>query len=125
MKILLVEDNLLNQKVVMFNLRKYKYDITAVINGMDAIDKFKNNTFDLILMDIMLPDLNGFEITFEIRKIEKERNIENPIPIVAITANTLDNERDKCLAAGMNDYLSKPFTAIELYEKINQFFSNK
>ncbi len=125
MKILLVEDNLLNQKVVMFNLRKYKYDITAVINGMDAIDKFKNNTFDLILMDIMLPDLNGFEITFEIRKIEKERNIENPIPIVAITANTLDNERDKCLAVGMNDYLSKPFTAIELYEKINQFFSNK
>lgn len=125
MKILLVEDNLLNQKVVIFNLRKYKYDITAVINGMDAIDKFKNNTFDIILMDIMLPDLSGFEITLEIRKIEKERNIENSVPIVAITANTLDDERVKCIEAGMNDYLSKPFTATELYEKINQFFRDE
>ena len=122
MKILLVEDNLLNQKVVIFNLRKYNYNITAVVNGLDAIDKFKNNTFDLILMDIMLPDLNGFEITLEIRKLEKKKNIKNPVPIVAITANTLDNERCKCIEAGMNDYLSKPFTSIQLVEKIDQFF---
>ena len=119
MKILLVEDNLLNQKVVMYNLKKYNYSLTTVANGVDAIDKFKHNTFDLILMDIMLPEMDGFEITIEIRKLEKERRTKNPIPIVALTANTLDNDRDKCLEVGMNDYLSKPFTAKQLVDKIN------
>ncbi len=119
MKILLVEDNLLNQKVVMYNLKKYNYSLTTVDNGVDAIEKFKHNTFDLILMDIMLPEMDGFEITIEIRKLEKEKHTKNPIPIVALTANTLDNDRDRCLEVGMNDYLSKPFTAKQLVDKIN------
>lgn len=120
MKILLVEDNLLNQKVVMYNLKKYNYSLTTVDNGVDAIDKFKHNTFDLILMDIMLPEMDGFEITIEIRKLEKEKHTKKPIPIVALTANTLDNDRDRCLEVGMNDYLSKPFTSKQLVDKINK-----
>lgn len=121
MKILLVEDNLLNQKVVMFNLKKYNYDIIAVSNGLDAIKTAKENQFDLILMDLMLPELNGFEITIKIREHEKEIGIETPVPIIALTANTLDNDREKCIEVGMNEYLSKPFTANQLAEKIHLF----
>jgi len=121
LRILLVEDNLLNQKVVIYNLKKYNYDITAVTNGKDAIDFVTNNKVDLILMDLMLPEMNGFEITAEIRKVELENAVENPVPIIALTANTLDNDRDKCMEVGMNEYLSKPFTANQLVEKIHQF----
>ena len=121
MKILLVEDNLLNQKVVIFNLKKFNYDITAVTNGMDAIEKIKTKDFDLILMDLMLPEMTGLEITIEIRKLEKENGTDNPIPIIALTANTLDNDRDKCIEVGMNEYLPKPFTADQLVGKIEKF----
>jgi len=120
LKILLVEDNLLNQKVVMFNLKKFDYNITAVTNGLDALEAVKNNQFDLVLMDIMLPEMNGFEVTENIRNLEKEKG-KNPVPIVALTANTLDNDREKCISVGMNEYLSKPFTANELIEKIEKF----
>ena len=120
MKILLVEDNLLNQKVVMFNLKKYDYNITAVTNGLDALEAVKNNQFDLVLMDIMLPEMNGFEVTEKIRNFESKQG-KNPVPIVALTANTLDNDREKCISVGMNEYLSKPFTANELIEKIEKF----
>ena len=121
MKILLVEDNLLNQKVVMFNLKKYDYDITAVTNGLDAIEAVKNNQFDLVLMDIMLPEMNGYEVTENIRNFEDKKGIKDPVPIIALTANTLDNDREKCINIGMNEYLSKPFTAVELLEKIEKF----
>ncbi len=121
MKILLVEDNVLNQKVVMFNLKRLNYEITTASNGHDAIEKIKAGSFNLVLMDIILPGKNGFEITGEIRELEKERGVESPVPIVALTANTLDNDREKCIAAGMNDYLSKPFTAEQLVEKVKQY----
>ena len=121
MKILLVEDNLLNQKVVMFNLKKYDYDITAVTNGLDAIEAVINNQFDLVLMDIMLPEMNGYEVTENIRNFEDKKGIKDPVPIIALTANTLDNDREKCINIGMNEYLSKPFTAVELLEKIEKF----
>lgn len=93
MKLLLVEDNLLNQKVVKFNLKRYDYDITAVTNGLDAIEAVNNNQFDLILMDIMLPEMNGFEVTEKIRSFEREQEL-TPVPIIALTANTLDNDRE-------------------------------
>lgn len=120
MKILLVEDNLLNQKVVGFHLKKKNYNVLSVTNWRDALEIVKNQFLDLILMDIMLPEMNGFEITAEIRKWEQEEGKEKSIPIVALTANTLDNDKEKCLQAGMDDYLPKPFSAEELYEVINQ-----
>ncbi|MCG6190743.1 response regulator [Maribellus maritimus] len=122
MEILLVEDNLLNQKVVTFNLRKYNYHVTAVMYGREAIKLIKEKKFDLILMDIMLPEMDGFEITKAIRKYEKEERINPQIPIIALTANALDNDRDKCYNAGMNEYLSKPFTSDELIGVIDKFF---
>ena len=121
MNILLVEDNILNQKVVSFNLKKYDYTVTAVRNGVEAMDAVKAENYDLILMDLMLPGMNGYEITQEIRKLEKEQGIENGVPIIAITANTLDNDREKCMQVGMNEYLSKPFTAEQLIDKIRIF----
>lgn len=121
MDILLVEDNVLNQKVIVFNLKKLNYNIVAVDNGEDAIDNFSNTPFDLILMDLMLPGMNGYEITREIRRIEKEKVIENPVPIIAITANVLDNDREKCFEAGMNEFMTKPFTTKQLVEKIRMF----
>lgn len=120
MKILLVEDNLLNQKVVGFHLKKKNYEVLNVTNWRDALEKVKSNSFDLILMDIMLPEKNGFEITDEIRKWEAEKGINDGVPIVALTANTLDNDKEKCLNAGMNDYLPKPFSPEELYTVIEQ-----
>ena len=121
MKILLIEDNLLNQKVVTYNLKKQNYDITAVTNGTDAIDKIKNNIFDLALMDIMLPGMNGFEITNKIREFEKNNETNKPLIIIALTANTLNSDREKCIAAGMDEYLPKPFTAEELVNIIKKF----
>lgn len=120
-RILLVEDNILNQKVVSFHLKKANYEIVCVNNWHEAMDEFINNPPDLILMDIMLPEKNGFEITAEIRNYEKASGRENKIPIVALTANTLDNDKDKCIQAGMDDYLPKPFTPAELYSVIKLF----
>ena len=125
MKILLVEDNILNQKVVMFHLRNLKYNVVGVTNWRDAMSEFKNNPPDLVLMDIMLPEKNGFEITADIRDYEKSQGKSQGVPIIALTANTLDNDKDKCLQAGMNDYLPKPFSPEELWSTIEQFFPGK
>ena len=119
MKILLVEDNLLNQKVVCFHLRKRNYEVINVTNWVEALEMVKNESPDLIFMDIMLPERNGFEITAEIRKYEESSGSPRRVPIVALTANTLDNDKDKCIKAGMDDYLAKPFTAQDLYRVID------
>jgi CheY-like chemotaxis protein len=120
-KILLVEDNLMNQKVVMFNLKKLNYEIIPAITGSQAIELFKSNRIGLVLMDIMLPEMNGYDITRVIRNFEKENNIEKPVPIIALTANTYDNDKEKCFLAGMNDYISKPFTAKQLTDIVEQY----
>jgi len=121
LKILLVEDNLMNQKVVMFNLKKLDCEITPVSNGREALETFKNNKFDIVLMDIMLPEMNGYEITIEIRKLEELNAVTNPVTIIALTANTYENDKEKCLSIGMNDYLSKPFSAQQLIDAIEKF----
>ena len=123
MKILLVEDNLLNQKVVSFHLKKRNYQVECVTNWIEVMNIIKNESIDLIFMDIMLPEKNGFEITYEIREYEKNKGINKGIPIIALTANTLDNDKDKCIDAGMNDYLAKPFTAQELYKVLDNVLS--
>jgi len=121
LKILLVEDNLMNQKVVMFNLKKLNCEIIPVANGREALENFKNNIYDLILMDIMLPEMNGYEITIEIRKFEKINKVKNPVIIIALTANTYENDKEKCLSVGMNEYLSKPFSAQQLINIIQKY----
>lgn len=121
MKILLVEDNLMNQKVVTFNLKKLNCEITPVSNGREALEIFKSGSYDLILMDIMLPEMNGYQITTEIRKFEKLNNIEKPVAIIALTANTYENDKEKCLSVGMNEYISKPFSAQQLINTVEKY----
>lgn len=123
MKILLVEDNLLNQKVVSFHLKKKNYEVTCAGNWEEAMEEYRHNKPDLILMDIMLPEKNGYEITAAIRELERNSGQAQGIPIIALTANTLDNDKFKCMEAGMNDYLPKPFTPVDMYEIIEKYIA--
>lgn len=116
LKILLVEDNLLNQKITSFGLKKFKHNVEIANNGLEAINMFKGSSYDVVLMDIMMPIMNGYEATTKIRNYEKEKGIYKSTPIIAITANTLDNDREKCLSIGMNEYMAKPFDINRLNE---------
>jgi len=118
--ILLVEDNLLNQRVVTFSLKKYKHEVVIANNGVEAIEKFRGSKFDVILMDIMMPVMDGIEATVKIREIERMDKIEERTPIIALTANTMDNDRDKCISFGMDEFMAKPFDI----EKLNSIFTD-
>ena len=109
LSILLVEDNELNQRLMKISLTRYKYIVTVAVNGLEGVQKFKNQKFDLILMDIMMPTMDGFEATKEIRNIERQDASLGHIPIIAFTANTINNDREKCVKGGMDDILQKPF----------------
>lgn len=107
--ILLVEDNILNQRVVTFSLKKYNHEVVIANNGVEAIEKFREHKFDVILMDIMMPVMDGIEATVKIREIENLDSLDKRTPIIALTANTMDNDRDKCLSYGMDEFMAKPF----------------
>ncbi len=118
-KILLVEDNLVNQAVALGMLHRLQgYDVEVVSNGREALDAYANGTFDVILMDCHMPELDGFEATIEIRKREAARNSVR-IPIIALTANAMEQDRDDCLNAGMDDHLAKPLSRQQLQAKID------
>ncbi len=108
-KILLVDDNEMNRLVAKTILRQYKVLVTEAEDGGKAIKLMEQNTFDLVLMDIQMPELNGYEATKIIRE-----NLKSAIPIIALTANAIKGENEKCMDKGMNDYLSKPFEEDEL-----------
>ena len=118
LKILLVEDNLLNQRVVTFSLKKYNHEVTIANNGLEAVKLFRDKQFDVILMDIMMPVMDGLEATVRIREEEEKNNFDRRTPIIAITANTMDNDRETCISHGMDDFMSKPFDI----EKLNLIF---
>ena len=121
--ILIIEDNLLNQKIISFWLTKYKYAFEFVSSGEDALVKFTMRWYDVIIMDIMLPGINGYETTSLIREFGQVHYKKQPY-IVAITANTLDNDRRRCLEAGMDEYLAKPFDIQQLNGILGDHFSN-
>lgn len=114
--ILVVEDNYMNRKYVSTLLKKWKFNFVMAFNGRDALKVCLNQKFDLILMDIQMPELDGYETSIALR------NTENPnrnVPIIALTASALLSQKDKAFSAGMNDYLSKPFKPDQLIEKIS------
>ncbi|MBN1183146.1 MAG: response regulator [Bacteroidales bacterium] len=115
--VLLVEDNLINQKIVLLSLQKIVKNIDIANNGKEALDKFGSSKYDLILMDIQMPVMDGMIATKKIREIETSTTNEYT-PIIAITANALSGDKENCLAAGMNDYISKPFQIEILIEKM-------
>jgi CheY-like chemotaxis protein len=105
-QILVAEDNHVNQVLVSTLLVKAGYQVTVVGNGQEAVAARRSGRFDLILMDVHMPVVDGFEATLQIR-IDEERG-DSHIPIVAMTANAMEGDRERCLATGMDDYLSKP-----------------
>lgn len=116
LNVLLVEDNAINQKIVLLSLNRKVKQIDVANNGKEALEMFVKKKYDLILMDIQMPVMDGITATKKMREIEN--TTENRIPIIAITANALAGDRDHCLAAGADDYLSKPFQVDELVERI-------
>jgi len=114
--VLLVEDNLINQKIVLLSLKKAVKNVDVANNGKEALDKFGSIKYDIILMDIQMPVMNGIVTTKKIRNIEKSTNTHTPI--IAITANALLGDKEECLAAGTDDYISKPFQIETLMNKM-------
>ena len=122
LNILLVEDHLLNQRVMSLFLKKANHKVTIANNGQEAVEFFRQNDYDLILMDLMMPVMDGYEATSQIRIIEKDK--ANSVPIIAVTANTMDNDRQKCIESGMNGYVVKPFDIDSLNDILNSLFGN-
>jgi CheY-like chemotaxis protein len=113
--LLLVEDNVLNQKLIFLNLTKFGFSIDVANNGLEALEKVQEKKYDLILMDLMMPVMDGFEATRAIRDFENHNSTHTPI--IGLTANTFDADREKCLGMGMDEYMAKPFD-IEVFNSI-------
>ncbi|NLD92502.1 MAG: response regulator, partial [Fibrobacter sp.] len=112
-KILVVEDNPINQLVIISILKKMGYHVDTIQNGIECLKATKETCYDLIFMDCQMPELDGYEATKIIRK-ESHSKTNSDVVIIAMTANAMQGDRDKCIAAGMNDYLSKPIRTDEL-----------
>jgi PAS domain S-box-containing protein len=121
LNILLAEDNEINQKIIEFSLTNSGYQVDIAQNGQIAIDMYNKNTYDLVLMDVQMPVLDGYEATAHIREMESiALKNTRPTPIIALTANAMKGDREKCLNAGMDEYLSKQFTPNDLISIIRK-----
>lgn len=122
-KVLLVEDNIVNQKVAKLHLKNKNYIVDVADNGLDALNKIKNGqSYDIILMDCMMPEMDGFTATLKIREYEKDRQ-KPRTPIIALTASVLEKDIKKCIDSGMDKYLSKPLKKEILFNTISEFIS--
>ena len=120
-RILLAEDNIINQKVAVQFLEKNGHKVSVANNGQEILQTLRKDRFDLILMDVQMPKMDGFEATASIR--EKEIKTGFHIPIIAMTAHALKGDRERCLDAGMDDYIAKPLKAEELMKKVDDVMS--
>ncbi|KAI8384917.1 uncharacterized protein BYT42DRAFT_493432 [Radiomyces spectabilis] len=121
LEILLAEDNIVNQKLALRILQKFGHHVQIVSNGKLAVEAFEARTFDLILMDVQMPVMGGFEATQRIRAIEKAAGNGSRIPIIALTAHAMIGDREKCLEAGMDEYVTKPLRFPDLISAIKKF----
>jgi signal transduction histidine kinase/ActR/RegA family two-component response regulator len=122
LSILLAEDNLVNQRVAMTMLGKMGHRVTLATNGLEALDRWRKSDFDLILMDVQMPEMTGLEATIQIRR---EEATGAHVTIVAMTASAMSEDRDRCLAAGMDDFISKPVSYKGIEQVITATFSGK
>jgi two-component system sensor histidine kinase/response regulator len=125
LRVLLAEDNAVNQMLAVRLLEKRGYTVTVAVNGREALAAFENESFDVILMDIQMPEMDGFEATAAIRL--KEKSTGGHIPIIAMTAHSLVGDQERCLAAGMDGYVSKPIRTHQLFaviEGVKEFEAN-
>ncbi|UMQ42706.1 ATP-binding protein [Chryseobacterium sp. Y16C] len=116
LKVLIVDDNAINQSLMKHLLSQWNIDFDTANNGLEAVEYLKNNDCDLVLMDIQMPQMDGYTAT---QKIREELNLN--LPIIAMTAHALAGEREKCLSRGMNEYISKPVNEDELFKLISGF----
>jgi CheY-like chemotaxis protein/HPt (histidine-containing phosphotransfer) domain-containing protein len=110
--VLLVEDNPVNLEVAVAMLESFGCKVATEVNGKDALERYASSEFKLIFMDCQMPEMDGFEATAAIRKLEARSG--RSVPIIALTASAIEGDRERCLAAGMNDYVPKPFTADQM-----------
>ena len=122
-KVLLVEDNAVNQIVAKAILEKFGLSPDVANDGLEAVQKIQNKQFDLVLMDCQMPILDGFDATKKIRRLESENKDRQHLPIVALTANAHDKDKERCLAVGMDNYLSKPIVKKDLYYVLSQYLA--
>jgi PAS domain S-box-containing protein len=122
-RVLIAEDNLVNQRVAIYMLEKQGHQVKGVMNGEEALDALEKGNFELILMDIQMPKMDGFKATQLIRRKEQETGLH--IPIIAMTAHAMKGDREKCLEVGMDEYLSKPLNAKQLTETIARVMSQQ
>ena len=119
MRILLAEDNAINRKLALHLLERFGFRADAVDDGREMLQALASTHYDLVLMDVQMPEMDGFEATRQIR--EASAGVKNPeIPIVAMTAHAMKGDRRKCLAAGMNGYVSKPIQPDRLLAAIEE-----
>ncbi len=120
-KILLAEDNTLNCKLLLHGLKQYKVDVAR--NGKEAIELFKTNQYDIVLMDIQMPEIDGMEASRQIRRIENDNIRETRAIILGITADWFPDLKEECKAAGIDDFLAKPFQPSKLGNLITDYYS--
>jgi PAS domain S-box-containing protein len=120
--ILIAEDNVVNQKVAASMLEKQGYKVAIVNNGLEALEALRKNSFDIVLMDVQMPEMDGLEATRSIRS-DKSGEFDSEIPIIAVTAYAMEGDRERFLDAGMSGYISKPFNAEDLSRVVSDFVS--
>lgn len=120
-KILLAEDDPINQKVIVLMLELMDWEVVLAQNGRDVIDKYKESEYDVILMDCNMPIIDGYEASRIIRQIE---STEKRTPIIAITGSVMQADKEACINAGMDDYLEKPVRRQTLYDCIQKWLTD-
>ena len=119
-KVLAVDDMKMNMMLINKVLSKFGLQIETAANGVEAVEKVKEKTYDIIFMDCQMPEMDGFEATTRIREMEDERGMK-PVPIIALTADAMVGDREKCLSFGMSDYINKPFKEQEIANALNKW----
>lgn len=122
LKILVAEDNRINQRIAILTFKQLGVSIDIASNGLEALEKYRKKQYDLILMDMQMPEMDGLEATSEIRTFEQESKMSHRAIIVALTGSEPTEKRDVCLEAGMNDYMEKPIQEKLLRSLMAKFF---
>jgi CheY-like chemotaxis protein len=123
--ILLVEDNPMNQRVAQYVLKMLGYEVHIAVNGIEAVNMFATQSYDLVLMDCHMPVMDGYEATRRIREMELTAARRREVPIIAVTADVLTSSYELCFEVGMNDFISKPYEAGDLRRILGQWLPSR